>query len=268
MISQRGRIIISVLGLIGFLGSGIVPANAAPALGTGLVRFDANWATVKTLPTGKTVLTLDKDASGAWMGEIGRSPIPVVRDIDERNLVQAWSAIGHGSRVGVESTLTWNESDNFQLVKLSNPSVTTRGHLRFVVGDSSELPTRMEGVSVNINRAGLPQSRSFPVNQSFNLTATATAQTSNKNAFMANVTLSNAGPNCYLATLTQPAPKLNMPANLVCGNVTFSSGSLTMALPLPDGTKSGNVFLNTSMLVSGSPFLFSAVIAQWSQSGS
>jgi len=56
------------------------------------------------------------------MGEIGRSLIPVVRDIDDRNLVQAWSAVGHGSHVDVESTC--------------------------------ELPARMEQTSVNISRAG------------------------------------------------------------------------------------------------------------------
>jgi hypothetical protein len=63
MISQRRKILISVLGLIGFLGLGIVPANAAHVLDSGLIRFDANWVTVKSLPSGLIVLTLSKDAS-------------------------------------------------------------------------------------------------------------------------------------------------------------------------------------------------------------
>jgi hypothetical protein len=169
------------------------------------------------------------------MGEIGRSLIPVVRDIDDRNLVQAWSAVGHGSRVGVESTC--------------------------------ELAARMEQTSVNISRAGLPQDRSFPVVQSFPLTATTSIQTANTYAFMASSMFSNAGVNCYSLTLVQTSPKSTLPNDLACGSVSFSTGSLTLTLPLPSGAK-GNVFLNTRMVVSDSPFLFSGVIAQWSQSGS
>ncbi len=156
MKSLRSRLLFSVLGLIGFLGLGIVPAQAQPVLGTGLIRFDADWATVKTLPTGVTVLTLDKESSGQWMGEIGGSLEPVVRNIDDRNLVKAWDMVGHPSDAGVESTLTWNSTQNYQLVKLSAPSLTPRGHLRFVIEPGTDLPVRIEQVSVNITRAASP----------------------------------------------------------------------------------------------------------------
>lgn len=69
----------------------------------------------QTLSTGVTILTLDKEASGQWMGEIGRSLLPVVRDIGD-------------------------------------PRMTPRGHLGFVVESGSELPLRLEKVSINITR--------------------------------------------------------------------------------------------------------------------
>jgi hypothetical protein len=268
----RCRSLIPVLGLIAFLGIGIAPAQAAPSLGTGLVRIDANWATVKTLTSGERVLTLDKEASGQWMGEIGRSLKPVVRDIDDNNLVKAWDDLGHDSGVGVESTLTWNSVNNFQLVQLGDPVLTPRGHLRFVIEpatdvSASELPVRLEKVSVNIFRAASPQVRSFPYSQSFSLTATTVIQTTNNFAYEASLMFSNAGLNCYSATLVQTAPSGSLPANFVCGSMTFSSGTLSMSLPMQSGAK-GNVFLTTNMIVSGSPFSFSGIVAQWTQTGS
>lgn len=273
MIPLRNRFLVPVFTLIGILGMGIAPAHSTPSLGTGLIRLDANWATVKTLTSGETVLTLDKEASGQWMGEVGDSLVPVVRDIDDRNLVKAWDALGHDSGVGVESTLTWSSANNFQLVQLGEPTLTPRGHLRFVLesaedSSASELPVRLEKVSVNITRAHSLQNRSFPVNQSFYITATAALQTTNVYAYVATVNFSNAGPNCYSATLIQQAPLVTLPANLSCGTtLTFSSGTLTMSLPLPSGAK-GNVFFNSNMIVSGSPFSFSGIVAQWTQTGS
>jgi len=269
----RSRFLVPVFALIGFLGIGIAPAHAAPALGTGLIRIDADWATVKTLSNGEVVLTLDQESSVQWMGEVGASLKPVVRDIDDRNLVKAWDALGHNSGVGVESTLTWNSAENYQLLKLGEPSLTPRGHLRFVIEPASdvsisELPVRLEKVSVNINRAALPQVRSFPYSQSFSLTATAVIQTTNNYAYEASLMFKNSGTNCYTATIIQQAPVSQLPANLVCGSsLTFSSGTLTMSLPLTSGAK-GNVFFNSAMIVSGSPFSFSGIVAQWSVSGS
>jgi len=78
----------------------------------------------------------------------------------------------------------------------------------------------------------------------------------------------NAGTNCYTATLIQQAPMSQLPANLVCGtSLTFSSGTLTMSLPLASGVK-GNAFFTSAMIVSGTPFSFSGIVAQWSQTGS
>ena len=270
---MRSRFLFPMFALIGLLGIGIAPAHAAPSLGTGLIRIDADWATVKTLSNGEMVLTLDQESSGQWMGEVGSSLKPVVREIDDRNLVKAWDALGHDSGVGVESTLTWNSADNFQLLKLVEPSLTPRGHLRFVIEPASdasvsELPVRLEKVSVNITRAALPQTRSFPYSQNFSLTATAVIQTTNNFAYEASLMFQNAGTNCYTATLIQQAPMLTLPANFVCGpSLTFSSGTLTMSLPLTSGTK-GNVFFTSAMIVSGSPFSFSGIVAQWSQTGS
>ncbi len=260
-------------GLIGLLGIGIAPAHGAPSLGTGLIRIDADWATVKTLSNGELVITLDQEASGQWMGEIGSSLEPVVRDIDDRNLVKAWDALGHTSGEGVESTLTWNSTNNFQLVKLGDPSLTARGHLRFVIEPDSELsanelPVRLEKVSVNITRGASPQIRSFPYSQSFSLTATAAIQTTNNFAYEASLMFSNTGTNCYEATLVQQAPMSQLPTDLLCGAaLTFSSGTLTMTLPMPSGAK-GNAFLTSAMIVSGSPFSYSGIVAQWTQTGS
>lgn len=273
MTPPRSRFLVPVLALIGFLGMGIAPAHGAPSLGTGLIRIDAGWATVKTLSNGEMVLTLDQEASGQWMGEVGASLKPVVRDIDDRNLVKSWDALGHDSGVGVDSTLTWNSTDNFQLLKLGEPSLTPRGHLRFVIEPASdmsadELPVRLEKVSVNITRAALPQTRNFPYSQNFALTATAVIQTTNNFAYEASLMFLNSGTNCYTATTIQQAPVSQLPANLVCGtSLTFSSGTLTMSLPLPSGAQ-GNVFFTSTMIVSGSPFSFSGIVAQWTQTGS
>ncbi len=206
------------------------------------------------------------------MGEIGRSVKPVVRDIDDRNLVKAWDVLGHDSGVGVESTLTWNSLKNFQPEKLGDPVLTPRGHLRFVLepakdSTASELPARLEKVSVNITRASALQSKSFPVSQNFQLTSTAIVQTTNTYAYEASMMFVNSALNCYSATLVQAAPSGSLPANLFCGStLTFSSGTLTMSLPLPTGAN-GYVVLNTNMIASGSQFSYYGIIAQWSQTG-
>jgi len=104
-----------------------MPAHAALVLGPCLIRIDANWASVKTLPTGVIILTLGKEASGQWMGEIGSSMAPVVRNTNDGNLVKAWNLVGHTSDAGVESTLAWNSTQNYQLIEISSSSMTPRG---------------------------------------------------------------------------------------------------------------------------------------------
>lgn len=266
MKSSRIGLVVSSFAILGSLITGAGPASAEPNLGTGLIRFDGTWATVKTLTDGSTVLTLNKEATGQWMGEIGRSLVPVVRDIDDRRLVSAWNQVGHKSGFGVDATMTWNSLADFARVDLSDPSMTPRGHLRFVVDPDTELPARMENVSVNIARSDAIQTRSFPVNVNYALTATASASTSLQFAYVASVSLINSGMRCYEYTLSQQVPNSTLPANIACGSVAFTSSTSTMGLPTPSQT--GHVFFSSTLSVSGSPFVFSGVIATWSVNGS
>jgi phage baseplate assembly protein gpV len=137
--------------------------------------------------------------------------------------------------------------------------------MRFVIDADANLPSRIENVTLNIHRAQQVQQRAFPFTSNFQMTSTATTQTTNNFAYGAAVTFKDSGLSCYSITLSQPAPQGTLPANLNCDSVTYNSGSLAMTLPL--GSQPGNVFLNTTMTVSGGPFQFAGIIAQWPLQG-
>ncbi len=249
-----------------FLGFGsIAPAHADETIGSGLVRIDGDWATVKTLADGSSVLTLARDAAGQWMGEIGPDDQLTVRDIDDERLVRGWQTLGHRGDAGVAATLTWNRGTNYALVSVSRPQLTPRGHLRFTLAPGTKLPARLSDVDINIVRSQPLQPRSFPVTETFALTATTAAKTSLQFAIAATTTLSDSGLSCFSSTVTQSAPQVELPANLACGSVTFTTGDYT--LTLPSATQQGTVFFASTMATSASTFNFNAVIASWTTSG-
>lgn len=269
MRSLTRRFLIPALGLVGLLGMGLTPAQAVPAYGAGLVRIDANWATVKTLPNGTRVLTLDKEASGQWMGELASSLEPTVLDFDDRDVVSKWDDLGHDAGVGVDSTLTWNAVGDYQLVHLSEPQLTRRGHLRFVLEpasamSTSELPERLEKVSVNVHRGALLQPRSLPLAlPAFQVTADQSINTTIETTYYtAQVLFTSTGISIYSMTLIQQAPSQEIPPGLRCGSVVYESGRLELTLPTVN--QEGNVLLDATISVSnGSPYAFSAVVATW-----
>jgi hypothetical protein len=241
------------------------PVQANEALDRGLVRIDASWATVKTLKNESQVLTLDKKASGQWMGEAGVERQLVVREISDDQVVSGWNHLGHGRTVGVDATITWNDGESFSRVTVGNPELTPRGHVRFTLAPGASLPKRMANVDINMMRSPNPASRSYPVSESFALTATATASTLLNFAYEAAVSISDSGVTCYEVTLLQAAPIQEIPVNLECGSITFGSGQFTMTLP--NSTQNGNVLFTSTMIASGSAFDFNSVIASWPLSG-
>lgn len=249
-----------------FALSSVAPAQAANPLSNGLVRIDSSWATVKTLADDSRVVTFANSATGQWMGEVGPTDQLMVRDIDDEHLVRAWDELGHSADAAIPATLTWNAGVNFALIAVSDPQITPRGHLRFHINQSVDLPTRLEDADINISRAATPQARAFPSNETYALTSAAEILTINKFAYVAEATLNDSGINCYEGTALQTAPIVELPANLACETLTFTSGTLTMSLPLP--TQNGTLFFSSLMQASGSSFSFSAVVASWPESGS
>jgi hypothetical protein len=248
-----------------FALASVAPAQAANPLSNGLVRIDSSWATVKTLADDSRVVTFANSATGEWMGEVGPTDQLMVRAVDDEHLVRAWDELGHSADAAISATLTWNAGANFALIAVSNPQVTPRGHLRFHLDPSVELPPRLEDVDINISRAATPQARAFPTNETYALTSAAEILTINKFAYGAEATINDSGINCYEVTALQSAPIVSLPANLACETLTFTSGTFTMSLPLP--TQNGTLFFSSSMQASGSPFSFSAVVASWPESG-
>lgn len=244
----------------------VAPAQAANPLSNGLVRVDSSWATVKALADDSLVVTFANSATGELMGEVGPTNQLMVRDVDDEHLVRAWDDLGHSADTAIPATLTWNAGVNFALVAVSDPQLTPRGHLRFRINPSVDLPPRLEDVDINISRAAAPQARTFPTNETYALTSTAEIFTINKFAYTAEATISDSGINCYEETAVQTAPIVQLPENLACESLTFTSGTFTMNLPLP--TQNGTLFFSSSMLASGASFSFSAVVASWSESGS
>lgn len=266
MIITRVGLIASIVAISASFFAGSATAHAAPVLGTGLMRVDANWATVKTLADGTSVITLNKEASGQWMGEIGRSLVPGVRDIDDRDLVTVWENVGHKNGVGVDATVTWDALAHAERVELSDPTLTPRGHLRFVVDANQELPARMSDVTLNLARAEGLKARSFPLNETYSFTATTTAATTIPIPLNSQVAIRDSGSTCYEYTLLQSVPSITLPANVTCNAVVLSNSTSSMSIPSP--TKEGSVFFQSTITASGSTFPFAAVIASWSQSGS
>jgi hypothetical protein len=249
-----------------FALTSVAPAQAANPLSNGLVRIDSSWATVKTLADDSLVVTFANSATGEWMGEVGPTNQLMVRDVDDEHLVRAWNDLGHSADTAIPATLTWNAGANFALVAVSDPRITPRGHLRFRINPGVDLPPRLEDVDINISRAATPQPRTFPTNETYALTSTAEIFTINKFAYTAEATINDSGINCYEATALQSAPIVQLPANLACETLTFTSGTFTMNLPLP--TQNGTLLFSSSMLASGASFSFSAVVASWPESGS
>lgn len=257
------------LGLVGFVAIGLTPAQAAPALGTGLVRIDAKWATVKMLPSGQRVLTLGKQASGQWMGELGRSPVPVVRDIDDRDLVAVWDDLGHNPGVGVDSTLTWNSVGSHQMVHLGDPVLTPRGHLRFILEPASEtstfeLPIRLENVSVNVHRASSLQPRALPLAlPPYVVASDAQVQsTITSNYSTVEVALICDAESVWSSTLNQNNLTQSITPETHCASIIYESGTLKMTVPTI--SQDGDVLLNATVSVSqGDPYAFSSVVASW-----
>lgn len=242
-----------------------IPTQANEALSSGLVRIDATWATVKTLVDDSQVLSLDKDAAGQWMGEVGVDRQIIVREISDDRLVEGWSQLGHSNSNEVAATITWNNGKNFDRVAVSAPELTPRGHLRFTIAKENNLPPRMEGVDINIIRSEPRKVRSFPVTESFTLTESSSTTTTLNFAYAAKVSISDSGLRCYELTLLQSAPQQQLPSNLQCGLLNFTTGQFTMTLPSP--TQSGSVLFVSSMMVSGTPFNFNSVIASWTVNG-
>lgn len=240
-------------------------ANKSAPFATGLVRIDSPWASVKTLSDGREVITFSKDANGQWFGELGQNNIPVVKDIKDSQLVRHWNLLGHDQQGAVPATFTWNNTTNYELLELSNPELTPRGHLRFELASTTSLPQRMENTSINFSRASTPTPRFNQGTINTAITSDVLASTYLSFAFSAKVTLSNSGYACYIVTLAQPAPIVTGPANLKCGPVTFTSSTYTMTLPPPTG--SGNVFLAANVSSGGAPFAYNAIIATWTQAG-
>ena len=217
------------------------------------------------LEDGSQVVTMAKGTSGQWMGEVGAPNELVVRDITDRRLVRAWNQLGHKSGAAVPATLTWNGAKGFALIGVSNPRLTSKGHLRFKVSPTVELRARLADVNINVGRSTKMQARSFPSFETYALSATGMVNTQNQFAYEASATLSNSNTNCYNATVVQASPIVQLPANLACGSITFVSGQFTMNLPLSN--KNGTLLFVSTMLVSGTPFNFNAVVASWPVTG-
>lgn len=227
--------------------------------------MDSSWATVKTLADDSRVVTFANSSTGEWMGEFGPTDQLMVRKVDDEHLVQAWDELGHSADAAISATLTWNSGANFAPIAVSDPQITPRGHLRFQINPSVDLPPRLLDVDINISRAAPPRARAFPSNETYALTSTAEIFTINKFAYIAEATISDSGINCYEGTALQAAPIVQLPANLACETLTFTSGTFTMNLPLP--TQDGTLLFSSLMQASGSSFSFSAVVASWPESG-
>ncbi|MFY9230317.1 MAG: hypothetical protein WAO50_00225 [Candidatus Nanopelagicales bacterium] len=260
MALRRAGLLAAVLVLLSATVIGAMPSHAAPILGTGLVRMDGSWATVKTLGNGDTVLTLNKSASGQWMGEIGRSLVPGVRALSDKDLIDTWDQLGHAADDRVTSTLTWNDLTNVARLSLGAPQLSPRGHLRFLLEKADDLPARMENVTVNISRSDSATTRQFPVIETTNTTATSAALATIQGPYIAEIALQNLGVSCYSVALTQSAPSATF-WSIACGNVTFAGGTLAMTPPTVG--QLGTVVLRTTIDASGTAFPYSGVIAQW-----
>ncbi len=197
------------------------------------MRIDADSATIKTLPNGKKVLTLHKNASGQWLGEIGRSRKLAIRDIDDRNLVQAWDALGHDFGVGVASALTWNSEKDHQPVRLADPVLTPSGQLRFVIKQTenlstSKLPTRLKKVGVNITRAPLRQNRSFPIVKTIWFTDSVALTTTVKSDVEASLVFSSDNSECFSSTLTAASPIYSPYGSCGDDGLSFQGNNVTL----------------------------------------
>ena len=167
-----------------------------------------------------------------------------------KQLAKAWTALGHRTSAGVQSTITWfaagSETMSFRSAMVSNPRVNSKGELVFTAklndGRAAPLPSVLPEFGINISRAQ-PQQRNYPVNWSvttitsdFGYTGAALADASGKVAFQDNP--GSGWTDCAGATLTPSGASnitLKIPAQVVCGAYTLYTDKTLVNYSLPTG---------------------------------
>ena len=253
-------------------GSGGVALAATPS-GAALVHLAAASATLTPVSAGTYHLIFTDTPSVSWLGEVtnaqGKQRL-LTGAMAPHRLAGKWSSLRLKQQRRARATLTWNTSSatqSYSVVQLSKPAKNSAGQVTFEIQSSDDLPATMADVTVNIDRATGKRARGWPVSIAYVLAASLQANTLLRNAFSAQVSIVGANTKCYVLTLTQAAPRMQLPAGLTCAGTTFNSGTLSMTIP--GVSTQGNVFMATTMTPSDqAPFQFNSVISTWTQAGS
>lgn len=132
--------------------------------GRALVYVEAPTATVTKTGKNSYRMVLPPGSTGQWMGErtdVEGNTRTRVGDLTAKKLSKKWTSFRYGD-AAVPATLAWMGSDAMAsaLVRLSRPKVTDSG-VRFDFTSKSRIPSTLEDVSINLQRApGKSQARS------------------------------------------------------------------------------------------------------------
>lgn len=141
-----------------------VEAKTGIGKGRALVYVEAPTATVTKTGKNSYRMVLPPGSTGQWMGErtdAEGNTRTRVGDLTAKKLSKKWTSFRYGD-AAVPATLAWMGSDAMAsaLVRLSRPKVTDSG-VRFDFTSKSRIPSTLEDVSINVQRApGKSQARS------------------------------------------------------------------------------------------------------------
>lgn len=140
------------------------PASAA-GVGSGLaiIRIDATEAALTKMADGLYTLKVPKGSAGQWLGERtdARGNVRLrVGDVTAKQLSSAWKKFRYTS-TGVNTTIAWESEQGTKqmaLVRLARPTVTANG-IVFRVSSGEQLPSSMQDVTLNLQRAAVKMMR-------------------------------------------------------------------------------------------------------------
>ncbi len=148
----------------GAAGSALKPAGAA------FVHVGGEGQTAYSVKVKSSTYKIKAPANAAvdWVGVV-KGKGDRSGTYQPKELVKAWTSLGHRKGAGVQSTITWyaagSKTMSFRSVKVSHPRINGKGELVFTAtlndGLPQALPPALPKFGINISRAQ-SQARGYP----------------------------------------------------------------------------------------------------------
>lgn len=262
------RVSLSAVVVAGVFSAGLVglagPAQAA-GIGSGraVIHVDAPEATAAKQADGSYELTLPSGSTGQWMGmrknAAGKTKVRV-GDLTAERLSTGWGNFQYTAS-GATATLVWNANTSkvrTAVVRVAQPRVTDAG-VTFAVTSKAELPSTLNSVSLNLDRApgkGVrsstsPYSQSAVIVDALSISLVANTVTS----ATPRIYNSSSGSTCWQSTVNTNVRTVGVKSgtcdNFAYANASGLSGSYPYGVDAQFGSKNCNAYFSLQITPPG-----------------